>query len=117
MAETHTYTLTLILDPNLNEAQLQTERDAVSTLLARVEGELEKVDEWGLKRLAYPIRKLNEGYYLVYTLRLPRSAPKALESSLRLRDNVMRALITRDRPEWRTRKAPQPTGEATPATP
>lgn len=113
--EAHTYTLTLIFDPNLNEAQLQTERDAVNALLTRVQGELVEVDEWGLRRLAYPIRKLSEGFYAIYTLKLPGGAPKALESALRLRDNVMRALVVRDRPEWRTRKAPEAKVEATPA--
>ena len=113
--KTHRYTLTLIFDPNLNEAQLQIEKDAVNALLARVEGELVEADEWGLRRLAYPIRKLTEGYYAIYTLKLPSSAPKALESALRLRDNVMRALVVRDRPEWRTRKTPETKAEATPA--
>jgi len=112
--KTHSYTLTLIFDPNLNEAQLQIEKDAVNALLARVAGELVEVDEWGLRRLAYPIRKLSEGYYAIYTLKLPSSAPKALESALRLRDNVMRALVVRDRPEWRTRKTPEAKTAATP---
>jgi small subunit ribosomal protein S6 len=115
MAEPHRYTLTLILDPNLNEGQLQIEKDAVNALLARVEGQLVEVDEWGLRRLAYPIRKLGEGHYAIYTLKLPSGAPKALESALRLRDNVMRALVVRDRPEWRTRKTPEAKTEATPA--
>ncbi len=62
------------------------------------------LDEWGNRRLAYPIRKLNEGYYLIYSLKLSESAPRQLNTNLRLRDNVMRVLITRDRPEQRTRK-------------
>lgn len=105
MSETHLYDLNLILDPGLNEAQLQTEKDAVAALIERHEGEIVELDEWGNKRLAYEIRKGREGYYLIYRVKLPKSAPKALEASLRLRDNVMRALVVRDRPEWRTRKA------------
>ncbi|HEX7022636.1 MAG TPA: 30S ribosomal protein S6, partial [Trueperaceae bacterium] len=64
------------------------------------------------KRLAYPIRKQNEGYYLIYDLTLPPEAPKALEAALRLRDNVMRVLSIRRRPEWRTRKTPEPREQA-----
>lgn len=100
----HTYDLNLILDAGLNENQLQLEKDAVQAQLERVEGEVAELDEWGKKRLAYPINKQSEGYYLIYKLKLPTTAPKQLESNLRLRDNVMRALVVRQRPEWRTRK-------------
>lgn len=104
MAEIHKYDLNVILDPNLSETQLQTEKDAVVTQIERAGGEIVEIDEWGIRRLAYEIRKGREGYYLIYDLRLPNEAPKAIESNLRLRDNVMRVLVTRDRPEWRTRK-------------
>lgn len=100
------YDLNLILDPNLSEQQLQTEKDAVVTQVERAEGEIVSVDEWGVRRLAYPIRKLNQGYYLIYRLRLSGERPKAVEAALRQRDNVMRVLAVKDRPEWRTRKAP-----------
>ena len=98
------YDLNLILDPNLTEAQLQTEKDAVETQVQRAEGEILKVDEWGAQRLAYPIRKGNEGYYLIYRLSLSGDKPKVVEAALRQRDNVMRVLVVKDRPEWRTRK-------------
>ena len=100
----HNYDLNVILDPNLNEAQLGLEKDAITAQIERVEGQVHELDEWGNKRLAYPIRKLNEGYYLIYKLSLSESAPRQLGTNLRLRDNVMRVLITRDRPEQRTRK-------------
>ena len=100
----HTYDLNVILDPNLSETQLKLEKDAITAQIERVEGQVSDVDEWGNKRLAYPIRKLNEGYYLIYKLSLSETAPRQLTTNLRLRDNVMRVLVTRDRPEQRTRK-------------
>lgn len=108
-----TYDLNLILEPTLSETQLQTEKDAVQTQVERAGGEIAGLDEWGNKRLAYEIRKQREGYYLIYTLRLPGESPKTLEGNLRQRDNVMRALVIRQRPEWRTSKAAQPRAEAT----
>lgn len=105
MTKTAEYDLNLILDPGLSESQLQTEKDAVETQLQRARGTLLKLDEWGSQRLAYPIRKLNEGYYLIYRLSLPKDTPKQVETSLRQRDNVMRVLVVKDRPEWHTRKA------------
>ncbi len=100
----HNYDLNVILSPNLNETQLGLEKDAITAQIERVEGEVQELDEWGNKRLAYPIRKLSEGYYLIYKLSLSETAPRQLATNLRLRDNVMRVLITRDRPEQRTRK-------------
>lgn len=108
MSDTETmalYDLNLILDSSLNETQLQTEKDAVQTQVERAGGEIAGLDEWGNKRLAYEIRKQREGYYLIYTLRLPGSAPKIIENALRQRDNVMRVLVVRQRPEWQTSKS------------
>lgn len=103
------YDLNVILEPNLSEAQVQTEKEAVETQVQRAEGEILKLDEWGAQRLAYPIRKLNEGYYLIYRLSLSGETPKTIEAALRQRDNVMRVLVVKDRPEWRTKKAaPEP---------
>ncbi len=100
----HNYDLNVILEPGLNETQLKLEKDAISAQIERVEGEVQEVDEWGNKRLAYPIRKLNEGYYVIYKLSLSETAPRQLSTNLRLRDNIMRVLVTRDHPEQRTRK-------------
>jgi len=110
------YDLNVILDPGLSDAQLQSEKDAVEAQVARAEGEILKVDEWGNQRLAYPIRKLNEGYYLIYRLQLPPSTPKVIEASLRQRDNVMRVLVVKDRPEWHTLKAKKPAAPTEAAT-
>ncbi|MEX2542195.1 MAG: 30S ribosomal protein S6 [Trueperaceae bacterium] len=108
MPNTGQYDLNLILDPNLSEQQLQTEKEAVATQIERATGEIVEVDEWGSRRLSYPIRKLNEGYYIIYRLNLPGDKPKVIEAALRQRDNVMRVLVVKDRPEWRTRKPAAP---------
>ena len=101
----HTYDLNVILDPNLNESQIQTEKTAIEAQIEKSGGEIVSVDEWGMKRLAYEIRKNRNGYYIIYLLKLPAKAPNAIETGLRQRDNVMRAISVKHRPEWRTRKA------------
>lgn len=99
------YDLNVILEPGLNETQLQAEKDAVMAQLERAGGEFLNLDEWGSRRLSYPIRKHNEGYYLIYRLKLSGDTPKTIEAALRQRDNFMRVLVVKDRPEWKTRKA------------
>lgn len=112
MANPAKYDLNVILDPSLTEAQIQTEKDAVATQVERAAGTVLELDEWGIRRLAYPIRKGNEGYYLVYRLELSGTTPKTIEAALRQRDNVMRVLVVKDRPEWKTKKAKPAEGEA-----
>lgn len=110
------YDLNVILVPGLNETQLQAEKDAINTQIERAEGEFVALDEWGARRLAYPIQKHNEGYYLIYRLKLAGESPKAIEAALRQRDNVMRVLVVKDRPEWKTRKVTRTEDQAeTPA--
>jgi small subunit ribosomal protein S6 len=111
----HTYDLNVILDPLLSEAQIQTEKDAITAQIQRYNGEVVTSEEPGRQRLAYEIRKGREGYYLFYTLKLAGEAPKAIEAALKVRDNVMRVLVVRDRPEWKTLKARKPRAEAAPA--
>lgn len=115
MPRSDTYDLNVILEPTLSETQVQTEKDAIEAQVTRAEGSIDALDEWGSQRLAYPIRKFNEGYYLIYRLTLPVDKPKAVEASLRQRDNVMRVLVVKQRPEWRTQKKQQ-TAEAEAAT-
>ncbi len=112
MDKTAEYDLNVILDPGLTEAQVQTEKDAVDAQIQRAGGETLNLDEWGATRLAYPIRKLNEGYFLIYRLKLALNTPKTIEANLRQRDNVMRVLVVKDRPEWRTAKPKTPATEA-----
>lgn len=107
MSDLAKYDLNVILVPHLNETQLQAEKDAVATQVERAGGQIVELDEWGTRRLAYQIRKFNEGHYLIYRVMLPGTAPKTIEAALRQRDNVMRVLIVKDRPEWKTKKAPK----------
>ena len=98
------YDLNVILEPGLSETQLQAEKDAIMAQIERAGAEFLNLDEWGSRRLSYPIRKHNEGYYLIYRLKLSGETPKTVEAALRLRDNVMRVLVVKDRPEWKSRK-------------
>ena len=106
------YDLNVILDPALSEQQVQAEKDAVALQVERAGGEILELDEWGLRRLAYPIRKGNEGYYLIFRLHLTGETPKTIEAALRQRDNVMRVLVVRQRPDWKTKKEPKSEGKA-----
>ena len=57
------------------------------------DGEVEKVDVWGMRKLAYPIDKKAEGYYVVVDFKGNPTLPKELDRKLKISDNVIRHII------------------------
>lgn len=91
----HKYEFTLVFKPNLEEEALKAEFLHIQELIARFGGTIEKIDEWGKRRLAYEIEKLNEGIYYFVTFSSGPSAPAEIESRTRIRENILRYLIIR----------------------
>ena len=63
------YDLNLILNPNLSGEQLQLEKDYISNVVTNAGAEVTNLDDAGNRRMAYPIQKDREGYYLLYTIK------------------------------------------------
>ena len=99
------YDLNVILNPNLDAAQLQVEKDYIENAIKGAGGTVANLEEWGNRRMAYTIQKDREGYYLIYRLEMGTDQTNAIQTTLRLRDHVRRVLVVRQRPEWRTKKA------------
>lgn len=81
-----------ILDPALEDAAKEATVETVKGIIAS-EGEVGNVDVWGMRKLAYPIQKKNEGYYVVIEFKAQPTLPKELDRRLKISDNVMRHLI------------------------
>lgn len=86
------YEVMFILDPALDEEKRNATIEIVKNIIA-AEGEVGNVDEWGLRKLAYPIQKKNEGYYVVVEFKAQPTLPKELDRRLKISDNVIRHLI------------------------
>ena len=99
------YDLNLILNPNLSAEQVQIEKDYIENTLRSNGAEITNLDDLGNRRLAYAVNKDREGYYLMYTIRATGNPEQTIAATLRLRDNVRRILVVKDRPEWKTKKA------------
>lgn len=89
------YELAVVLSPLLDEETLKLELSKVEELVTRFNGTIEKVDNWGKKRLAYPIKKQNEGFYFFISFQAEGSTPAEIESRIRIMENVYRYLIIR----------------------
>ena len=86
------YEVVYILNPELTEEQIAA---LVEKFKAVVEanGTVSEIDEWGKRRLAYPINDLMEGYYVLMTFNAAAAVPAELDRIFRINDNVMRSLI------------------------
>ena len=86
------YELMLIIDPTLEDSVKEQTIDTVKGLIAE-NGEITKADIWGMKKLAYPIQKKNEGYYVVTEFKANSDFPKELDRRLKISDNIIRHII------------------------
>ena len=89
------YELGVVVRFGMEDEAFQAEMERVKTLITRFGGEIDKVDEWGRRRMAYPIQKQQDGVYTFITFSAESSAPAEIESRLRLQENVLRYLIVR----------------------
>jgi small subunit ribosomal protein S6 len=97
----------VVVRVDLPEDGHATEMERVKALIDRFGGTIDKIDEWGRRRLSYPIEKQTEGIYTFITFTADSSAPKEIESRMRLMENVLRYLMVRkDEVEELTPPAP-----------
>lgn len=89
------YELAVILNPSLDEESVKAEYASIQELIERFKGTVEKIDDWGKRRLAYEIKKVNEGFYSFITFNSESEAPKEIEQRMRIKENVIRYLIIR----------------------
>ena len=89
---TGNYEVLYIINPNLGE-------EGIAAVVAKFKGLVEskatlaEVDEWGKRRLAYPINDLTEGYYVLMTFNATPEFPRELDRQFRIADGVMRSII------------------------
>ena len=87
------YEMAVVVAPSLDEEGVKAVLANIQELIERFGGSVEKVDEWGKRRLAYEIAKVNEGFYTFITFNAEPSAPNELEQRMRIMDNILRYLI------------------------
>ena len=86
------YEVVYIIDPAQSEEAIAATVAKFQTL-AEQNGSAVEVEEWGSRKLAYPINFKNEGYYVLMSFTSDPSFPKELDRVLRITDGIMRSLI------------------------
>lgn len=87
------YEIMYILKANLEDAARQEVIDGLHGIITSNEGTIDKVDEWGVKELAYEINKDTKGYYAVIQVSAPTFAIQEFDRLSRINNNVIRHLI------------------------
>ncbi len=89
------YEVMVILEPALEESQVQAVINRSTELLQAGGGTVNRVDKWGKRRFAYEINKRQEGNYVLMDVRAESGPMADLDRTLRLTDDVLRHKIVR----------------------
>ena len=89
------YELMVILDPELEERTIAPSLDKFLGVVRQGGGNVERVDVWGRRRLAYDIDKKSEGIYAVVDLQAEPAVAQELDRQLNLNEAVLRTKLMR----------------------
>ena len=86
------YETIFIVDATLADEQITGVVDKFKSLIAEL-AEIESIDEWGKRRLAYPINDINEGYYVLVNFNAKPEVPLELERVFNITDGILRNIV------------------------
>ena len=90
------YELLYILRPDLEEDARKKVVESLSDLLTKNGAKVNKTEEWGLKQLAYEIKKFTKSYYVLVKFEAEKAALDEFDRMTKINQNVLRFLITVD---------------------
>jgi small subunit ribosomal protein S6 len=88
------YELVCIIQSDLDETAFNGVVEKVKGWVSEAAGTVDKVDVWGKRRLASPIRKQRDGQYVLLNITMPNKATAELERNLRFLEPVMRHMLS-----------------------
>ncbi|MBR0366922.1 MAG: 30S ribosomal protein S6 [Clostridia bacterium] len=101
------YEVMYVIDPALEDSARIELINRFSDLVKKNGGEVDRVDEWGKRRLAYAIQYKTEGYYVLMYIKAPAELPREIERNMQISDSVLRYLTVRYEGELPAKREPQ----------
>ena len=92
---TSTYELMVVYSPSLDDSQQRKAFESLEKMVQVRGGKVLSVDAWGKRRLAYLIKKQNEGIYGLLVVELSPEGPAAIDADLRMNEEVLRYLLVK----------------------
>jgi len=88
------YEVAVLYHPDL-EVDLTKAEEKVTKIFTDNKGKVVGTDNWGKRKLMYPIKKQEHAIYVFYTVEMPGEGVKKVEATLNITDEVIRYLITK----------------------
>lgn len=110
-----TYEITIALHPELGDAGVKEQVEKIQEIITTEGGSVKQVAEWGLRDLAYPIKKERRAVFHVVVFEGEGATVAELERQLRISDHCLRYITVKvdpDRPPLDIGRAARPEGEA-----
>jgi len=93
------YELAFILSPEVSEEETRATMDRVEQVVTTHDGHIVKVNQWGRRRLAYPIERHRDGIYVFIDMILTPESVSELERTLKVSEIVLRHMVKRRDPK------------------
>ena len=100
------YEVMYVIDPTLEDSVRNEMISYFSGIVEKNAGMIDRIDEWGKRRLAYAINYKTEGYYVLMYIQGPSELPRELERNFKINDKVLRYLVIRYEGELPAKREP-----------
>ena len=88
------YETIFIIDSEVGEESIKANIEKFKSLIES-NGQIETIDEWGNKKLSYPIKDKNDGYYVYVVYSAPPEFPRELERVFKITDGILKFITIR----------------------
>jgi small subunit ribosomal protein S6 len=88
------YELGMVINPDLSDEQLEAQIVRVGQVIETRGGTIAHLDRWGRRRMAYPINRHRDGYYVFYDMELDSTVVGEVDRFLLVQENLLRYLLT-----------------------
>lgn len=89
------YEVLYVVTPELEDEAIKAVIEKFAGIITANGGEIENTDEWGRKKLAYPIDYKTEGYYVLVDFAAAPELPHELERNFKNDESILRYMVTR----------------------
>ncbi|MGB9605115.1 MAG: 30S ribosomal protein S6 [Bryobacteraceae bacterium] len=90
-----TYEQLFIVRPDATQEEIDAYLEQITGVITSAGGKVEKLDKWGIRKLAYPVEKRHEGYYVLLQYSSGPDVVKEIERRFRVSDLVLKYLTVR----------------------
>ena len=89
------YECLYVIVPELNEEETKSVIEKFNGVITANGGMIENVDEWGKRRLAYPVKKFTDGFFTLVNFEAAPAEIKEIDRVLKINDEILRHMIVK----------------------